>query len=114
MDHLSQRGQMESHLAHNQKRVSSILTAANFRLRSVVQQHDASLIWRKRWGGTTRSDFLSRAQRIGRPYTRLLIGEVPVQLRVSPDFSGLAEQHRHLFCKEAQTGAAPVAGIDNS
>ena len=25
-------------------------------------------------------------------------------------FSGLAEQHRHLFCKQAQTGAAPVAG----
>jgi hypothetical protein len=47
--------------------------------------NDASLIRRKRWGGTTRSDFLSRAQRIGRPYTRLLIGEVPVQLRVSPD-----------------------------
>jgi hypothetical protein len=30
--------------------------------------------------------FIFRAQRIGRPYTRLLIGEVPVQLRVSPDF----------------------------
>ena len=25
-------------------------------------------------------------------------------------FSGLAEQQRHLFCKETQTGAAPVAG----
>jgi hypothetical protein len=54
--------------------------------RSVVQQHDASLIRRKWWGSTTRSDFLSRAQRIGRPYTRFLIGEVPVQLRVSPVF----------------------------
>jgi hypothetical protein len=28
--------------------------------------------------------FFSRAQRIGRPYTRLLIGEAPVRLRVSP------------------------------
>jgi hypothetical protein len=55
---LSQRGQMASHLAHNQKRVSSILTAAIFQPRSVVQQHDASLIRRKRWGGTTRSDFV--------------------------------------------------------
>jgi hypothetical protein len=54
--------------------------------------------------------FTLRAQRIGRPYTRLLIGEVPVQLRVSPHVSGLAEQQRHLSCKQAQTGAAPVAG----
>ena len=108
---------MASHLAHNQKRVSSILTAAIFRPRSVVQQHDASLIRRKRWGGTTRSDFLSGLRVLVRLYTRLLIGEARVQLPVSPrfychaqHFSGLAEQHRHLFCKEAQTGAAPVAG----
>ena len=51
---------MGSRLAHNQKGVSSILTAATFDRRSVVQQHDdASLIRRKRWGGTTRSDLLS-------------------------------------------------------
>lgn len=55
--------------------------------------------------------FIYRAQRIGRPYTRLLIGEVPVRLRVSPEFSDLAEQQRHLSCKQAQTGAAPVAGL---
>jgi hypothetical protein len=101
---------MESRLAHNQKRVSSILTAANFRPRSVVKQHDASLIRRKRWGGTTRSDFLLGLRVLVRLYTRLLIGEARVQLPVGPHFSGLAEQQRHLFCKQAQTGAAPVAG----
>jgi hypothetical protein len=39
--------------------VSSILTAATFDRRSVVQQHDDSLIRRKRWGSTTRSDLPS-------------------------------------------------------
>src|ERR1700722_9505038 len=97
MDRLSQRGQMESRLAHNQKRVSSILTAANSRRRSVVQQHDASLIRRKRWGGTTRSDFLSGLRVLVRLYTRLLIGEARVQLPVSP----------HLF-RLGRAAKAPV------
>ena len=54
---LSQRRQVASHLAHNQNHSGFDSRRCNF-LRSVVQQHDASLIRRKRWGGTTRSDFL--------------------------------------------------------
>ena len=79
---LSQRTQTVSEMAHNHSTVGSIPTAAIFfGLRVLV-----------------------------RPYTRLLIGEARVRLPVGPHFSGLAEQQRHLFCKEAQTGAAPVAG----
>ncbi len=112
---------MESRLAHNQKTVGSIPAAAIFAaVRSTApwsNSNDASLIRRKRWGGTTRSDFLLGLRVLVRPYTRLLIGEARVQLPVSPrfycraqHFSGLAEQQRHLFCKQDQTGAAPVAG----
>ena len=116
MDHfIRSEVQMASRLAHNQEIVSSILTAAIFQDSSVVQQHDASLIRRKRWGGTTRSDFLSGLRVLVRLYIRLLIGEARVRLPMgplfycrAPHFSGLAEQQRHLFCKQAQTGAAPV------
>jgi hypothetical protein len=104
--HLSQRTQTASELAHNQPTVGSIPTAARF---------------------------LTRAQSIGRPYARLLIGAVPAQLRVPTFFrtsraimtrgprsratpavckhAGLAEQQRHLPCKQVQAGAAPAAGF---
>ena len=53
---LSQRRQVASHLAHNQRKVGSIPAAAIFHAPWSNSQ-DASLIRRKRWGSTTRSDF---------------------------------------------------------
>ncbi len=60
--------------------------------------------------------FSFRAQSIGETVRPTLNRQGPGATPGGPTLaairriSGLAEQQRHLFCKQAQTGAAPVAG----
>jgi hypothetical protein len=109
--------QMASRLAHNQEIVSSILTAATIsgplrgptarrlshKEETVGRHHPERFSFRAQSIGETVHPTLNRRGPGATP------GEPMFYCRAQ-HFSGLAEQQRHLFCKQAQTGAAPVAG----